>query len=163
MWEKAKEGTKRGKLTSWLEFRMCAFVAWAPDHHHQRSFYHHHHQNNLRNKYHNSDLDSFQMTSPMVLQLAMTRGSAVCVAPLSETICTLCIGVALNTGLFTNFVRRVGNIIMKNNWLDFVLVLVTLDRTGNFLCFVADTLGGSTWFFVLILLDFPWQRGFIPC
>ena len=156
MWEKAKEGTKRGKLTSWLEFRMCAFVAWAPDHHHQRSFYHHHHQNNLWNKYHNSDLDSFQMTSPMVLQLAMTRGYAVCGAPLSATICILCTEVALNTGLFTNFERKAGNIIMKNYWPrsqhDFVQVLVTLDQTGNFLCFVENTLGRSTWYFVLILL-----------
>ena len=117
---------------------------------------HHHHQNNLRNKYHNSDLDSFQMTSPMVLQLAMTRGYAVCGAPLSATICILCTEVALNTGLFTNFERKAGNIIMKKYWPrsqhDFVQVLVTLDQTGNFLCFVENTLGRSTWYFVLILL-----------
>ena len=54
------------------------------------------------------------MTSPMVLQLAMTRGYAVCGAPLSATICILCTEVALNTGLFTNFERKAGNIIMKN-------------------------------------------------
>ena len=92
---------------------MCAFVAWAPDHLHSRRiiiiiiiF-----EINIIN---NSDLDSFQMTSPMVLQLAMTRGYAVCGAPLSATICILCTEVALNTGLFTNFERRAGNIIMKN-------------------------------------------------
>ena len=92
---------------------MCAFVAWAPDHHHSRCiiiiiiiF-----EINIIN---NSDLDSFQMTSPMVLQLAMTRGYAVCGAPLSATICILCTEVALNTGLFTNFERKAGNIIMKN-------------------------------------------------
>ena len=153
MWGKAKEGTKRGKLTSWLEFRMCAFVAWAPDHHHLIVIIRIIFEINIIN---NSDLDSFQMTSPMVLQLAMTRGYAVCGAPLSATICILFTEVALNTGLFTNFERKAGNIIMTNYWPrsqhDFVQVLVTLDQTGNFLCFVENTLGRSTWYFVLILL-----------
>ena len=160
MWGKAKEGTKRGKLTSWLEFRMCAFVAWAPDPHHRIIII-------IRIIFEINVIILILIVSkwpvPWCSNWPWLGGYAVCGAPLSETICTFCIGVALNTGLFTNFERIVGNIIMKNDWLDFVLILGPLDRTGDFLCLVEDTLGGSNWYFVLILLDWPWQWGFIPC